>query len=223
MFSRFLPILALATGLLPASASAAPAVPPPPAIPATIVSDPANDPVWRALFATLGTPKSRVSQFEERRYFPFRAEPVVLNGEIRLSPERGLSLHYFGSREQTVIVDRAGVLMRDGRGRQRAAPNDSRAQAATSGLFEVLRFELPSLVKDFEVHAGGTPAGWTLGFVPRDPKLAELIGAVVVQGAQARVQQIDLLRSDKQRIEIRIKSTLEDVIFPEDVVKRFFR
>lgn len=206
-----------------ASLVGAPVDPLPALVPTAVLADPVNNPDWRDLFAVLGQPKTRVSRFEERRYFPFRQAPIILKGEIRISPQRGLSLHYFTPKPQTVIVDQAGVLLRDGNGRERSAPADSRAQAATSGLFKVLRFDLPSLAADFDVHGQRTADAWTLGFVPRDAKLRALIGAVVVRGGGSRVQRIDLLRSDKQRIEIRIESTLDDVIFPVDVVKEFFR
>ncbi len=195
----------------------------PAGVPPAVIADPASDPQWRELFHVLAEPKARVSRFEERRYFPFRQQPVVLQGEIRMSPGHGLSLHYFTPKPLTVIVDRAGVLMRDEHGRERSAPDDRRAQAATAGLSEVLQFDLPKLTRDFEVHGRRDAAGWTLGFVPRDPKLGRLVGAVVVHGTDHRVDRIEIIRSDRQRIEILIRNTLDDVIFPPDVLQQYFR
>lgn len=189
----------------------------------TVIADPVHDPVWSELFRALAAPKTRVSRFEERRHFPFREKPIVLTGEIRIIPGRGLSLSYLTPKPQMVIVDEAGVLLRDGRGRQRSAPADSRAQAATAALFSILRFDLPDLARQFVIH--GTRAGkkWTLGFVPKDPALAGLMGTVIVAGEARRINRIDLTKSDHQRIEIIILSTMEDVIFGDEVVKRFFR
>ena len=55
--------------------------------PETLLADPANDPAWRDLFTKLAPTKTRQSKFEERRFFPFRKEPVVLTGEVRIVPD----------------------------------------------------------------------------------------------------------------------------------------
>jgi hypothetical protein len=188
-----------------------------------VLSDPATNPTWRELFAELGQPKNRFSRFEERRYFPFRDKPIVLQGEIRIIPQRGLSLSYSGPKPYVVIVDQSGVLMRDENGRERSAPDDSRARAATSALSHILRFDLAALEKEFVIHGLRQGEEWTLGFVPRDATLAGLLGTVVVHGQKTDLDRIEMVKSDQQRIEILIKSTEADVIFPMDVLQRFFR
>jgi outer membrane lipoprotein-sorting protein len=190
---------------------------------AGVIADPAHDPAWRGLFDSLAPQKTRRSKFEERRLFPFRNTPVVLTGEIRISPERGLSLSYLTPKPQIVIVDQKGVLMRDERGRERAAPSDSRADAATSALFQILRFDLPALAKNFIIHGRRDGDVWTLGFEPRDATLAGLLGSVVVQGEKARVDRINLIKAEKQRIEISISEAKDDVVFDAEELKRFFR
>src|SRR5688572_9986412 len=112
--------------------------------PETRLTNPAEDPAWRELFARLSASKTRQSSFEERRYFPFRKTPVVLQGEIRIVPELGLSLRYVQPESRIMVVDRKGLLMRDDTG-DRPAPTDSRAQAATSALVNVLRFDFEAL------------------------------------------------------------------------------
>lgn len=191
--------------------------------PETLLADPAHDPAWSDLFARLASNKTRFSRFEERRYFPFRKTPVVLQGEIRIVPERGLSLRYLQPEPRVMIVDSKGLLMRDGEGRERAAPSDSRAQAITSAMVSVLRFDLPALQKSFAVHGRREGALWTLAFVPRDPALAEMIGTLVVSGENARLDRIEMNKSAKQRVEILISETQEDVIFVGAVLDRFFR
>jgi outer membrane lipoprotein-sorting protein len=218
----FLTFLLLLTG--PATFRAAtPAAGPAPASPGNVIADPANDPVWKELFARLSPEKARHSKFEERRIFPFRTAPIVLKGEIRLSAERGMSLHYQGDKPQIVIIDRKGVLMRDERGQERSAPADARADAATSALFQILRFDLAALAKTFVLHGRRDGDAWTLGFEPRDPTLSNLIGSVIVQGENGRVDRIAMVRSEKQRIDIAITDTREDVTFAPDELKRFFR
>jgi outer membrane lipoprotein-sorting protein len=191
--------------------------------PETVIADPVHNPAWRDLFARLSPRKNRYAHFEERRIFPFRNKPVVLTGELRLAPDRGLSLHYLGDKPHVIVVDRKGVLLRDGHGRERAAPSDGRAAAATSALFSVLSFDLPALAGQFEIHGLREGDGWTLGFSPRDPQLAELTGSVVVHGAGGRVERIEMAKSEQQRIEILLSDVKEDVAFSAEELQRYFR
>jgi hypothetical protein len=191
--------------------------------PKTRLDDPRQDPAWRELLASLAPNKTRQSRFEERRYFPFRKAPVVLQGEIRIVPELGLSLRYLQPEPRIMIVDAQGLLFRDEEGRERAAPSDSRAQAATSALVHVLRFDFDALQKEFEVHGQREGDRWTLGFVPRDPMFANLLGVLTVGGERNALQKIEMIKSPTQRIEITIKETQEDLLFTADTIRRFFR
>jgi hypothetical protein len=191
--------------------------------PATRLDDPARDPLWKELFTQLAPNKTRQSMFEERRYFPFRKVPVLLRGEIRIVPDLGLSLRYLEPEPRILIVDRKGLLMRDADGRERAAPSDSRAQAATSALVHVLRFDLDALRKEFVVHGRREGEAWALAFVPRDENFAKMLGTLTVRGERNSLQKIEMIKSAAQRIEITIRETREDVLFTGDTLKRFFR
>lgn len=195
----------------------------PPVGPDTLLADPAHDAAWSELFAKLTPNKTRFSLFEEKRFLPFRKAPLVLKGEIRIVPERGLSLRYLEPEKRVLIVDAKGLLMRDEEGRERAAPSDSRAQAITSALVDVLRFDLPALQKSFAIHGRRDGGAWTLAFVPRDPAIAEMIGVLSVEGEQAKLNRIEMVKNPNQRIEIQISGTQEDVIFTGAVLDRFFR
>lgn len=208
-------------GLAFAADSVSPASTPVPA--GNLIVDPVNDPAWKDLFTRLAPNKARRSKFEEQRIFPFRNTPIVLTGDIRLLPERGLSLSYLGAKPQIVIIDRKGVLVRDEHGLERSAPSDPRAEAATSALFQILQFDLPALAKTFVLHGRRDGEAWTLGFEPRDATLGNLIGRVIVQGESGRLDHINLVKSDKQRIDISIRETQEDVAFSAEELKRFFR
>lgn len=191
--------------------------------PGNRLSDPASDPAWRPLFEKLAPDRTRQSNFVERRYFPFRREPVVFRGEIRIVPDRGLSLRYLEPEPQVMIVDEKGLLMRGADGRERAAPTDSRAQAATSALVSVLRFDVATLQQEFEVYGQRDGATWMLAFVPRDAALAALIGTILVRGEATTLGRIEMIKSPAQRIEITLSDTREGVLFTGDTLRRFFR
>ena len=191
--------------------------------PDTRLEDPASDPKWRELFQRLAPNKTRQSTFEERRYFPFRKAPVVLQGEIRIIPEVGLSLRYLQPDPRILIIDKKGLLMRDETGQERVAPDDNRAQAATTALVNVLRFDFEALKKEFDVHGRHDGATWTLAFAPRDAAFANLLGILTVGGEGNALRRIEMIKSPTQRIEILIKDTQEDVLFTGDTIRRFFR
>jgi hypothetical protein len=188
-----------------------------------LINDPANDPAWRALFTHLAETHRRQSAFEERRYFAFRKTPVMLTGEMRMDPARGLSLHYAAPEARTMIVDAKGILLRDARGRERAAPSDRRADAATHALVDVLRFDVAALQKSFELRGQRAGDAWTLSFVPRDRALAAATGTVLVTGEHERPQKIEMIQSANQRVEILIGETHDDVVFTAEELARFFR
>lgn len=225
MLSRLFVLTFLLLSGLYAGEPAAPAAGLPPGLvaPETRLEEPRSDPAWSALFERLSTQKTRYSRFEERRFFPFRREPTVLQGEIRMAPDLGLSLRYLQPEERVIVVDDKGVLMRDGEGRERAAPDDSRARIATSAMVHVLRFDLPALQKDFTLHGRRDGEAWSLAFVPRDATFANLLGVLVVSGEKLELRKIEMIKAANQRIEIAIKETSEGVLFTGDTLRRFFR
>jgi hypothetical protein len=189
----------------------------------TRLTDVANDPAWRELVIRLAPDKTRQSSFEERRYFPFKRTPVTLTGEIRIVPEIGLSLRYVTPEEQVMIVDGQGLLMRDREGRERAVSSDTRAQAATAAIVNVLRFDLAKLEREFVVHGRRDGTAWSMAFVPRDANFANLLGVLAVAGEGNALTKIEMVKSPTQRIEITVRDTREDVLFTGDTIRRFFR
>jgi hypothetical protein len=198
-----------------------PGAEPPPA--ATVIADPAHDPAWQPLFERLAAPHPRFSPFEEARTFPFRKTPIVLRGEIRIVPGRGLSLHYDGDESHVVIIDTQGVLLRDENGRDHPAPSDARSDAITSALFHVLRFDLAALAREFTVRGARTDDAWTLAFEPHDPDVAKFIGTISVSGHADLLDRIAMVKSERQRIDITLHDTQTDVIFTSDALRRYFR
>jgi hypothetical protein len=148
---------------------------------------------------------------------------VILKGEVRVVPELGLSLRYLQPEERVVIIDAKGLVLRDADGRERALPADNRAQAATTALCNILRFDLATLKKEFVIHGRQEGQGWTLAFVPRDPALANALGLMVVRGDGANLRKIEMIKSATQRVSVTIYDTKEDVLFDGYTLQRFFR
>lgn len=192
--------------------------------PEAAVLDPAQlDSGWRELFAALAAHGAVSSTFTERRWFAVRKEPVELRGELRHSPERGLSLRYTAPEEQLMIVDTQGILLRNAAGRSRALKPDPRSPQIDALLLPVLRFDLAELHRTFEIRGARDGARWRLEFTPRVPELARAAGQLRVQGEDATVQLLAFSRGPKQRVEVAIEATQTGVVFSAEELKRFFR
>jgi hypothetical protein len=178
---------------------------------------------WRPLLDALASKGAIYALFEEDRYFPFRKTPVVLRGEIRLSPRRGLSLHYTYPEERTLIVDGRGALLRDETGRNHELPADARAQAAMHTLLEVLRFNLPALAPSFDLYGVRADGGWKFVFAPRAGEMAGVLSRLEVAGAGDEVQTIEMRRSALTRVEIRIRDAQAHAAFTPAETAKFFR
>lgn len=203
-------------------------------LPACLVATPPEKPgpvleageggaAWTSLFKTLSAPKTIFSEFREERWFGFRKTPVVLDGEMRLAPGHGLSLHYVKPKERTMVIDSKGALLRDARGRERQMPSDPRAVSIEQALLPALRFDLPAIRTYFVIHAARDGDDWRLDLEPKDSKLHRTMGNLMIEGHGATVKQLEFRRSAKQRVVIEILSTREGEPFSADELKRYFR
>jgi hypothetical protein len=212
-------ILLLAAALLAAAPSSAT----PPAAPGPLLEGGARDAAWRPLFAQLTLRTPVFSRFAEERVFPFRERPVVLEGEMRYDPARGLSLRYTQPEERILIVDAGGMLQRDHQGRTRTMPADPHATALNAALSAVLRFDPAEIDRAFTVRGARDGDDWRLDLQPRDAALARLLGMFTAEGRGGELRRLEFRRSAKQRVTIRITEAHRDVVFDAATLQRFFR
>jgi len=179
-------------------------------------------PGWSDLIDAFAHNPDVTADFAERRFFPFKKEPVELKGEVRVSAIRGLSLHYTAPEERTVIFDAQGVFIRAAAG-EKAPPADPRAAPANEALLHVLRFEFAALAKDFELYGQRDGAAWKLALVSRTAALRRSVGQITVAGEAATIRHIEIRRTAKQAIEIVIEPPRPPAAFTAEELKRYFR
>ncbi len=180
-----------------------------------------DNPAWRELAARFAQRPEGTAPFFERRVFPFRLAPIELQGESRVAPGRGLSLHYTAPEERIVILDAQGVLVRDARG-ETAAPDDPRAAAANTALVQVLRFDLPALAEHFELYGRREGESWTLAFVPRAEEVRRRVGTITVAGRADALERIEIRHSARQYVAIGL-GPARVAPFSAAELQRFFR
>jgi hypothetical protein len=176
---------------------------------------------WRALVTKVAESGDVVASFEERRVFPFRGEPVVLRGEVRVSPARGLSLHYVAPQARTIIIDAAGFLVRESE-QNSAPPPDPRANLANEALRSIMRMDFATLARDYELYGTQNGETWSLGLVPRDAGTRRAIGNILVNGEGGFVRRIELRRSARQHVTIAMDPPRR-ATFSDEELRKYFR
>jgi hypothetical protein len=177
---------------------------------------------WKGLAESFAHKPDTVADFTERRSFPFKKEAVELKGEVRVSPDHGLSLHYLTPEERIVILDSKGMVLRGNAG-EKMPPADPRATAVNEALLHVLRFDFAALEREFDLYGRKDGSAWNLALVPRVDSMRKSIGRITVTGDAAVVTRIELRRSAKQSIEILMAPPKPQAAFTADEIKRFFR
>jgi hypothetical protein len=177
---------------------------------------------WADLVRQYANKPDGIADFEERRHFPFRKEPIVLKGQVRVSRRHGLSLHYMSPETRTIIFDEKGMLVRDPAG-QKSPPPDPRANTANEAMRHILRLDFAALEKSFEITGARGPDEWALTLVPRAEAVRRAIGDIHVAGDATSVRRIELRKSAKQHIDIMMSAAREVGAFSAEEVQRFFR
>jgi hypothetical protein len=178
---------------------------------------------WRPLIASLATKGSIEATFTERRYFPFRREPMVLHGVLRISPEKGVSLQYIDPVPDVLVADTAGLILRDQSGKSREISAASREGGAIASLLPIMRFDLPALFPGFVIRVSKSEVGWQFEFTPRDADAANSLGTITVAGAGTEVRHLEFKRSESQRVEIEVGNTRTGVAFTPAEQAKYFR
>ncbi len=178
---------------------------------------------WQPLLAALASKGSVQADFTERRYFPFRTQPTLLHGVLRVSPEYGLSLQYLGDDPSTLIADSSGLLIRNAAGGSRELPADSHEGGAIASLLPILRFDFAALFPRFDVRAQRTGDTWRLEFTPREPEVARALGLITVVGTGTDVRHLQFRHSANQRVDIDVENPRSGVAFTAAERARFFR
>jgi len=182
---------------------------------------------WDGLLGRMAATDWVRTPFTEKRYFSVRRMPVVLKGDLIVSRQHGLSLHYDSAAItgwSYVIVDSAGLLLRDDQGRELTPPGDPRAAGPQRLLLNVLQLDLPQLAEAFEFRATGTADAWQLGLLPRTADARRAATSVTLAGAGVNLQRIVLERTAAQRVEIEIgTAALGRAADPAELQARFRR
>jgi hypothetical protein len=183
---------------------------------------PTAAPAWNDLRAGFAAHPDTTAGFTERRFFPFKREPVELTGDVRVSAARGLSLNYLTPETHTLILDAHGTLDRTATG-EKPAPADPAAAVMNAVLLRIVRFDLAALAEDFDLYGQRGATAWTLVLVPRTAAWRDHLGRITVAGEGIAIRRIEMRRSATEAVEILIGRPRPPAAFTADELTRYFR
>lgn len=171
--------------------------------------DPAKPtPEWSRVFDGLSVRRNIRSEFTELRHSGFRSKPVEVKGVMRFSPEHGVSIEHTDGVDVTVTLITEKGLFRREDGRFDPVDHDVPAVRAPRMLYPVFNFDRKSVAAGFTAEGGlGEGGAWTMTLRPRDPDVAGAVARVELAGAGDRIGRIVIVRDERTRIEILIRTT----------------
>lgn len=160
------------------------------------------------LMARLAEAGPVVARYTEQRDSPLLAEPVELEGRIRIDPAGTFVKTTEGTDPSTLRMSGDTVTMtRGGETREMQVSNFPAMALLAEGLFALARGDAEALQARFETDLSGSAEDWRLTLRPRmkldmdDPSNTEPTGLVrlIVEGAGAHFQRMVLEQSAGQR------------------------
>lgn len=161
-----------------------------------------------ALMARLAEAGPVVARYTEQRDSPLLAEPVTLQGRIRIDPAGTFVKTTEGDDPSTLRMAGDTVTMtRGGESREMRVSKFPAMALLAEGLFALARGDGAALRERFETDLSGGAEDWRLALRPRmklnmdDPSDTEPTGLarLVVDGGGARFQRMVLEQSGGQR------------------------
>lgn len=139
-------------------------------------------------------------EFVEQQFVAVIDHPIESSGELRYDAPGRLEKRTLLPRAETLVLA-DGLMTVERGGRRRVI--DLRRYPQIAPFIESIRAtlagDLSALEKIFHVEFAGSVRRWSLTLVPLDPKLVRIVRQVEIDGAQDRLQRIEIRQADGDR------------------------
>lgn len=146
-------------------------------------------------------PASR-ARFVETRHIGLLTRPLELKGSLTYERPHRLSKHVQSPVDELLSVDGdALTVLNRTRGEQRfvSLREQPAAGALVASVRATLAGDLGQLERHYEVELSGARASWHLRLVPREPQVRRAVESILLAGAGARLQRIEVLETSGDR------------------------
>ncbi len=162
---------------------------------------------WRAFQEMVQQRPLVMADFTERRHFPFRRQPVELEGRVVFDREKGLRLDYESPRRQTVRVDGKEVRQTGASGR--TTTSSGRGREIPETLLSLFRFDLSALERSFDLQGRRDGEEWELRLKPLEE--GGLLEQIDLRGRDDGLSRVEIDLPGRRRVELEIRNP----VYPE--------
>ncbi|MEW9623792.1 LolA family protein [Rhodanobacter geophilus] len=166
----------------------------------------ADDALLRNVLAGLGRHAAVRADFTQTRSNPALAKPQVSSGRLLFVLGHGMLWQTESPYRETLALSGNHTARIDADGTPHPMRGDRGVSQVSQMLQGMLGGRLDEALRQFSVEASGTPVHWTLRFVPKQERMARVLGSIELQGDDY-LQGITIAMQDGSRTEIRFAHT----------------
>lgn len=148
------------------------------------------------------------AEFVQTRSSPALAQPQVSRGRLLFVLGRGMLWQVESPYRETLALTGERTARLDAQGRAQPVRGERGVGQVSQMLQSMLAGRPDEVLRQFEVAASGSPARWSLRFVPRQARMARVLGAIVLDGGDY-LDGIRIEMQDGAATDIRFSGTRE--------------
>ena len=166
----------------------------------------ADDTLLKSVLAELGRHAAVRADFTQTRSNPALDKPQVSEGRLLFVLSRGMLWQTTAPYQETLALTGTRAARIDAEGNPHPMRGERGVSKVSQMLQGMLGGKLDEALRQFSVEAAGTPAQWTLRFVPRQERVARVLGSITLQGDDY-LQGVTIAMQDGGNTEIRFTHT----------------
>jgi len=166
----------------------------------------ADQPLLQNVLAELGRHAAVRADFTQTRSNPALDKPQVSEGRLLFVLGHGMLWQTVSPYQETLALTGSRTARIDTDGAARPVRSERGVSQVSQMLQGMLGGKVDEALRQFDVQASGTPADWTLHFVPRQERVARVLGSISLEGNDY-LQGITIAMQDGARTEIRFAHT----------------
>lgn len=166
----------------------------------------ANDTLLHTVLTELGKHTAVRAEFTQTRDNPALAKPQVSEGRLLFVLGHGMLWQTTTPYAETLALTGNRTARIDADGRSQAMRGERGVSQVSQMLQGLLSGKLDEALRQFSVTAYGTPGQWTLEFVPKQERMARVLGSITLSGNDY-LQGITIAMQDGARTAIRFSHT----------------
>jgi len=167
-----------------------------------------NDALLQHVLAELGRHAAVRADFTQTRSNPALDKPQVSQGRLLFVLGRGMLWQTVSPYRETLALTGGRTARIDADGYAHPMRSERGISQVSQMLQGMLGGKVDEALRQFSVTASGTPARWTLRFVPKQDRVARVLGNISLEGDDY-LQGITIAMQDGARTEIRFVHTRE--------------